>query len=141
VWRIAGGAPVELAGFFAYSPAFTGGVFVAAGNLDGDSRAEIVTGPGPGSGPHIRVWRVNNGQASELAGFFAYAPAFSGGVRVAVGDLDGDGIGEIVTGAGTGGAPHVQTFALVGGAVTRGLSFFAYDPGFTGGIFVAAPAP
>ena len=52
------------------------------------------------------------GGLHEIASFYAYDPAFSGGVDVAVGDLNGDGVGEIVTGAGPGGGPHVRAFSL-----------------------------
>jgi len=43
------------ASFFAY-PGFTGGVRVAAGDLTGDGLADIVTGVGPGAGPHVKVF-------------------------------------------------------------------------------------
>ncbi len=140
VWKIIGSGAVELVGFFADSPDFTGGVFVAAGDLDSDGRAEIVTGAGPGGGPHVRIWRVTDNQVSELTGFLAEMPEFGGGVRVAVGDLNADGIGEVVTLTEPGGGTHVQVFGLAGTGVVPRLSFFAYDPTFTGGVFVTAPA-
>ena len=73
----------------------------------------------------------------EIASFLAYDPAFAGGVRVAAGDVDGDGIVDIITGAGSGSGPHVRAFSLAGG-VTEIASFFAYAPSFTGGVLVAS---
>ena len=141
MWSTAGGVVSELFGhgFFAYNPAFPGGVFVAAGDLTGDGVAEIVTGAGPGGGPHVRVWSTTGGTITELLdhGFFAYDPAFPGGVFVAVGDLTGDGIAEIITGAGPGGGPHVRVWSVLGGTLTELTGFFAYDPAFPGGVRVA----
>jgi hypothetical protein len=73
---------------------------------------------------------------AQLASFLAYDSSFAGGVRVAAGDVNGDGVVDVVTGAGPGGSPHVKVFDGVTGAEFR--SFFAFDPGFTGGVFVAA---
>jgi hypothetical protein len=121
--------------FFAYHPNFTGGVYVAAGDVNGDARADIITGAGAGGGPHVRVFSGQNG--IELGGFFAYHPNFTGGVSVAAGDVNGDGRADIVTGAGAGGGPHVIVFD--GANLTRVLhSFMAYHPNFTGGVYVAA---
>jgi hypothetical protein len=140
IWRVVGDHVVETAGggFFAYAPTFSGGVRVAAGDVDGDGRAELVTGAGPGGGAHVRVWMLTpTGGVSELFGFLAYAPHFTGGVSVGAGDVDGDGLAEIITGAGPGGGPHVQAFAFVGSVLSVRQSFFAYSPTFTGGVFVA----
>jgi hypothetical protein len=116
---------------------FTGGLFVAAGDLDGDGRAEIVTGPGPGRGARLRAFAPDG--TPHGAGFDVYAPAFTGGIRVAACDFDGDGRAELVTAAGPGGGPHVRVMAVdPAGAFAGDLaSFLAYDPGFTGGLFVA----
>ncbi|HVE95097.1 MAG TPA: VCBS repeat-containing protein [Acidimicrobiales bacterium] len=123
----------EQLGFFAYSPEFRGGVTVAASDLDGDGDAEIVTGAGPGGGPHVRVF--NGEGVAQGGGFYAYAPAFPGGVTVAAGDLNSDGRAEIVTGAGPGGGPHVRVFT--GQGVAQGSGFYAYAPEFRSGVYVA----
>jgi len=79
--------------FFAYDQRFRGGVYVAVGDVDGDGAQEIVTGPGFGGGPHVRVMN-RYGQVKNQ--FFAFDSAKRGGVRVSVGDVDGDGRCEIL---------------------------------------------
>ena len=136
----------QLASFFAYDQNFSGGVYVAAGNLDGDASNgdELVTGAGPSGGPHVRIWRVNaqgnTNAVVPIGGFFAYASGFGGGVRVALGNETGDSKDEIVTAPGPGGGPHVRVWSMNpdGSGNPIGGGFMAYDPGFTGGVFVAA---
>ena len=112
---------------------FQGGASVAVGNLDADADPEIVTGAGPGGGPHIQIF--DRGGPNAKFGFFAYLNTFTGGVDVAVADIDGDGIDEIITGSGRGADSTVKVFKADGLLV---LSFMAYTPGFLGGIRVAA---
>jgi Tol biopolymer transport system component len=144
-WNGPGPAAHELANFQAYDVSFTGGVWVAAADVTGDGIAEIITGAGRGGGPHVRVFQVTTSWATGTATialyaeFFAYDPGFVGGVRVAAGDLDGDGVAEIITAPGPGGGPHVRAFKLSASRVPIPIaSFYAYDPGFGGGVFVAA---
>ena len=123
------------AGWYAYDPHFAGGVSVAVADLDGDGKAEIITGALAGGGPHVRVWDEAGHLKSE---FMAYDPNFHGGVNVAAGDLLGDGRAEIVTGAGPGGGPHVRVLNASGVAFG---GFYAYAPEWTGGVFVAVGHP
>jgi hypothetical protein len=116
--------------FFAYDKNFRGGVNVAAGDINGDGRAEIVTGAGKGGGPHVRYF---NNQGSLVGQFFAYDKNFRGGVTVAAGDMNADGQAEVITGAGPGGGPQVRIFNQDGLSLN---SFFAYDKDFRGGITV-----
>jgi hypothetical protein len=120
--------------FMAYDPRFTGGVFVAMGDVNGDGVPDIITGADAGGGAHVKVFSgVDN---SVLFSQIVYAPTFRGGVRVAAGDVDGDGFADIITAPGPGGGPHVQVFSGRTGQVIR--SFMAYDPRFTGGVYVGA---
>jgi hypothetical protein len=123
-----------LGSFFAYDAAFTGGVYVAAGDIDHDGHIDIITGAGAGGGPHVKVFSGDD--RSELMSFFAYEAAFTGGVSVAAGDVNNDFHADIITGAGPGGGPHVRVFSGDGGSEL--MSFFAYDAAFTGGVFVAS---
>src|SRR5262245_20590671 len=122
-----------LKSFFAYAESFTGGVSVAAGDTDGDGKAEIFTAAGAGGGPHVKVFDAAT--LAEKQSFFAYAADFTGGVSVACGDVNGDGRADVITGAGAGGGPHVKEFSGASGAELR--SFYAFAPTFAGGVFVA----
>src|SRR6185369_3952103 len=92
-------------------------------------------------GPHVQVFDGVTGMAiaGPLASFYAYEAAFTGGVRVAAGDLNGDGRAELITAAGPGGGPHVRVFDGANG--TEILGAYAFDSSMTGGVFVAAPPP
>ncbi len=120
--------------FLAYPDEFRGGVHVATRDVTGDGVPDIVTAPGVGGGPVVRVWDGTSG--AMVREFNAYDPSFRGGAFVACADIDADGHMDIVTGAGPGGGPHVEVFSGATGAVLS--SFYAYDPGFRGGVSVAA---
>jgi uncharacterized repeat protein (TIGR01451 family) len=122
-----------LRSFFAYDANFNGGVRVAGGDVSGDFFDDIVTGAGPGGGPHVQAFSGTDG--STIRSFFAYAADFKGGVFVASGDVNDDGHADIITGAGAGGGPHVIVFSGVNSSILQ--SFFAYASNFTGGVRVA----
>ncbi len=86
---------------------------------------------GKGSAPKIVVY-ANDGRFVRQ--FAPYAATFLGGLYVSVGDVDGDGSGEIVTGTGAGGGPHVRVFTGVGEVQGQ---FFAYDSTARHGVRVA----
>jgi len=118
--------------FLAFDPSFTGGVFVAGGDVNGDGSADIIVGTDTGSS-QVKVFDGATG--AVIASFFAYT-GFTGGVRVGAGDINGDGAADIITGTGPGAAGgNVKVFDGVTGALIR--NFLAFDPSFTGGVFVA----
>lgn len=148
---------VELTSFFAFDPSFRGGVTVAAADLNNDGLVDLVVGAGAGGTPHVKVIEGtslrqvdSNGVIAEsalLASYFAYSVDFTGGVFVSVGaDLNGDGLPDVVTGAGAGGSPHVKLIDTaqmnslesngeIAGSALLG-SFFGYEETFTGGVRV-----
>lgn len=109
-------------GFFAYSEEFRGGVNVGIGDLNGDNIKEIITGAGVMGGPHVRVFKKDGTLINP--GFFAYDREFRGGVNVGIGDIDGDGIDDIVTGPGYGGSPLTRVFDRDGNIKSE---FYAFE--------------
>ena len=118
--------------FLAYPAGFRGGAYVATGEFTGDSVSEVVTGAGQGGGPAVEVFRANG---ANIGGFYAFPVGFTGGVRVATGKVELNGTEDIVTGAGPGGGPAVESFRLDG---TNVGGFYAYAQNFSGGVYVAA---
>lgn len=122
---------------FAYDTRFRGGVHLAAGDLDGDGAEELLTAPAGRGGPHVRVFRYNSAtNALDLfSQFFAYPGSFTTGVSLAVGDVDGDGAAEILTGSGPDRDPVVRVFTPQGNRI---VGFLAGSTGFRGGVWVAS---
>ena len=137
-----------LASFDVFEPTFSGGVFVAAADLDGDGFADVVVTPDVGGGPVVAVYsgaRLTAGQNgdAQLTRFLGIDdPNFRGGVRPALGDLNGDSFADLAVAAGIGGGPRVALFdgtSLTPGGTPRKLvgDFFVYEDSLRNGAFVA----
>jgi hypothetical protein len=127
-------AGTPLTSFNAFPPTFSGGVRVAIGDVNGDGIPDIVCGAGPGGGPQVTIFSGKDD--SPLSSFYAFTPTFTGGLNVAVADLNGDGLADIIVGADSGGGPEVRVFN--GKDLTLISDFFALPSTFTGGVRVAA---
>jgi subtilisin-like proprotein convertase family protein/uncharacterized protein (DUF2141 family) len=130
-------------------PGFTQGTYVAAGDLNADHRDELIIGADPGGEPKVKIFSDTNGdgelESAAVNTFNAYPVSFTGGVRVAAADTDGDATtDELVTGPGPGtaGLP-VKIYDDVDkdGSVSDDPvddTFVPYEAGFGGGVYVAA---
>jgi glucose/arabinose dehydrogenase len=131
------GATVRL--FDGFESSFTGGVFVAAGDFNGDLQADLVLTPDQGGGPRVRVFSGRD--HGQLADFFGIEDiAFRGGARAAVGDLSGDGTPDLAVTPGTGGGPRLAAFdgrSLATSPVKLFGDRFLFDPGLRNGSFLA----
>jgi hypothetical protein len=119
-----------LLSFFAFDAAFTGGVSVAVGDVVGLGHPQVVTGAGPGGGPHVKVFDEVTGQMVQS--FMAFDPNFHGGVTVATAADPAGGPDILITAPGPGGGPNVKEFNAVTLVVLD--SFYAYDPFFLDGL-------
>jgi hypothetical protein len=140
----AGNPEKVIANFFGIDDTrFRGGARAAVGDLNNDGKADVIIAAGFGGGP--RVAGYNGAQLSVNGGpklfndFFAFAPNLFNGVYVAVGDINGDGFADLVTGAGPGGGPRVTVFngkGLVQGTGGQLADFFAAPENSRDGVRV-----
>ncbi|MBU1178703.1 M23 family metallopeptidase, partial [Patescibacteria group bacterium] len=119
------GQAIKGADFYALGFNFTGGVDVAVGDIDQDGTLEIIAGAGSGDKPYVKVFDKNT-QVLEQT-FLAYGEDFTGGVRVAVGNINSDSYQEIITGAGPGGSAHVRAFTKDGTVIHSKLFPFGHS--------------
>ena len=137
--------PAEVAAYKADGTLITGsdfiamstlyGVNVAAADFDGDGKAEIVAGAGANSRnpAQVRVFTYNSGAISDT-GINFNAFTVKGGVNIAAGDIDGDGIPELITAAGaqSTNSPEVRVWKIdtsgsLWSIVDTGIHFVAFS--------------
>lgn len=96
----------------------------------------LVTGAdvAPGGQPQVTV--INAATGAIVAQFLAYEPSFRGGVRVALGDVVGDGTDQIIAAPGPGRDGQVRVFRQNGTEV-RAFRSLPFGAGYRGGVEVA----
>jgi hypothetical protein len=143
----------QLANFFGIADSsFRGGVRTAVGDVNHDGRVDLAVAAGPGGGPRVAIYNgatIFTSPTKLVNDFFAYTGSdainLRNGIYVAIGDVSGDGWGDLITGAGEGGAPRVialsgQLLINNGVAVAQAsplADFFSGNVTDRGGVRVA----
>ncbi len=124
-----------------FESSFTGGVYVAAGDITGDGEPELIITPDEGGGPRVQVYNGNG--FVKTHDFLGIDDAnFRGGARAATGDITGDGVGDLIIAAGFGGGPRVSIYdgaALNLGQLVHPVNdFFVFEQSLRNGAFIAS---
>jgi hypothetical protein len=122
-----------------FEASFTGGVFVAAADLNGDGKAEVIITPDVSGGPRVDIY--SGAGFGKLASFFGIDdPAFRGGARAGTGDVNGDGTVDLLVSAGFGGGPRIAIYdgkGVVNSTLTRITpDFFGFEDTLRNGAFL-----
>ncbi len=100
-----------LAWTLAYDATFRGEINLSAADVTGDGNVNIIVSPADG-GPNVRVFHYDTDLGTlELDGWFmAYQQEFRGGVLTQLGDVNGDGVRDIVTYPQSNGGANVRAY-------------------------------
>ncbi|MFO0806899.1 MAG: pre-peptidase C-terminal domain-containing protein [Gemmataceae bacterium] len=124
-----------------FEAAFVGGIYVSAGDVTGDGLADLVITPDEGGGPRVSIFS-GGANFGLIANFYGIDDSnFRGGARAAIGDFNGDGVGDLVVAAGFGGGPRVAVFngnSLTGTPTRLFGDFYIFEEALRNGAFVSA---
>ncbi|PIW37383.1 MAG: hypothetical protein COW24_00400 [Candidatus Kerfeldbacteria bacterium CG15_BIG_FIL_POST_REV_8_21_14_020_45_12] len=129
--RVLSRSGAHLNDFKVLSGASTANPRVATGDIDGDGTDEIIIGSGPGSLSVIEAYEYDG---TKLWRKKAIGKKHRGGVDVATGDFDGDGVDEIVAATQS---THKSKVALFSGSGKRTKIFRAFAASYKGGVNIA----
>src|SRR5262249_22759064 len=126
----------QFTGTFAEINPFNGrsqkGAYVASGDVTGDGRDDIIVGSALGGGK-VKIYDGVTG--SLVNEYDAFGKSYRGGVRLAVADVDGDGVQDVVVGQGNFGN-RVRVFS--GDSTEELHQIQVGGKNYRGGVSVAA---
>ncbi len=118
--------------FYAFDQAITGGVNLAAADVNNDGQTEIIVGAGYEQESVIKIF---DNYGNFIKSFPVFDKNYKNGVNVLAVDFNNDQKAEILVAPNTGYAPEIRAFDYDGNLIRL---FYAYDPGFGGGVNLAA---
>lgn len=116
-------------GFSIFNENFIKGVNLDVGDVDGDGINEIIIAPKK-NGSWIKI--LTKEGILKYPTFYLDKFSLKNGINLAVGDLNGDAIDEIVASSGEGGIPEINILNYQGTKVAE--PFLAFPINFRGGV-------
>jgi len=127
-----------IAPILAFPRSYHGGVRVAAGDLNGDGRAEIIAASGAGMVATVHIY---SGASRQLVSSFKpFRNSTQNGLFVAAGDVNGDGVRDVIVSADRGWLPWVSVFdgaSAFSGHAAQLARFLAFPKATRTGVRVA----
>ena len=106
---------------------------VAMADMNDDGIPDVIVAAGVGGKPKVKIFDGQTGQLLDLID--AFTMNYTGGLSLAVADVNGDGTPDIIVGKMSG----ISRVRVIDGKTLQLIaSFLAYDPSFMGGVRVAA---
>ena len=117
IFSLLPGGVTTRANFLTNDPDFRGGGHIAIGDVNADGTPDLAFAAGLSGGPRVtlidgkKVLTTDGFNPADrlVNDFFAFEAGLRNGVYLAIGDVDGDGFGDLIVGAGAGGGPRVLT--------------------------------
>ncbi|MBM4268734.1 MAG: copper oxidase [Deltaproteobacteria bacterium] len=135
--RVYDGSENQLLAEIVPFPGWEGDLSVAMGDVNGDQILDVIAAKGPGGEPEVIALSGAQGFDETLVDFLAYDASFTGGVRVAAADIDGNALADnVIAASGPGVVSNVTIFGSVlpevGDAPEVFASFSPYPDSATG---------
>lgn len=126
--------------FSAFGDDRYGGISLATGDLNNNGRDEIVLAEATHGKREnlgvVRTFEYSSGKFNMNQEFTPYGKKYRGGIRVAVGDINGDGAQDIVTSVfNSDSPPLIKAFTKYGKSLEKDMNGYSYN--YRGGINIA----
>ena len=138
------GSPFTGIGFYSRVSAFANEIDGLTGGPIASITSTSLFAVSPGSTslsfstPNVHIYDAAGlNPQTIIKDIMVYNPNFTGGVVTALGDVNHDGVIDLIAGPGPGGGPNIKVISGVDFSTVL-FNFFAFEPTFSGGVTLAS---